>query len=137
MKCITLVKHSNCISCGAKLKGRQRSYCSRQCKSKFLNSEGRGYDRQSKRGLKRKLDLVKKKGGSCEICGYRKNLTALTFHHLNDKKFNLDSKNIANHKWEDVLLESGKCQLLCHNCHMETHHPEFDIKSLDKLKTLL
>ena len=29
--------------------------------------------------LNEKLNLVKLKGGCCEICGYKKNLTALTF----------------------------------------------------------
>ena len=75
---------------------------------------------------------VKLKGGCCEICGYKKNLTALTFHHINpDKKlFNVEMRNIANYNWNKVLKEADQCQLLCHNCHHELHHPEFNLKKL-------
>jgi len=92
------------------------------------------YARQRRRGIKRKLKLIELKGGSCEICGYKKNLTALTFHHINPetKLFNVEMRNIANYNWDKVLIETNKCQLLCHNCHHELHHPEFCIKKLMK-----
>lgn len=90
------------------------------------------YARQRRRGIKRKLKLVELKGGCCEICSYDKNLAVLTFHHSDPKTklFNVELKNIANHKWESVLFEANKCQLLCQNCHQELHHPEFSFKKL-------
>ena len=92
----------------------------------------KSYARQRRRGIKRKLNLVKLKGGCCEICGYNKNLTALTFHHVDPstKSFNVEMRNIANYEWNRVLKESNKCQVLCHNCHHELHHPEFNLKKL-------
>ena len=61
----------------------------------------------------------------CEICGYDKNHSALCFHHLHNKLFPLDIRNCSNRKWEDLLNEALKCQVLCHNCHMEIHHPQY------------
>tara|TARA_R110000824_G_scaffold288652_1_gene477106 strand:- start:324 stop:644 length:321 start_codon:yes stop_codon:yes gene_type:complete len=94
------------------------------------------YARQRRRGIKRKLKLIELKGGGCEICGYSKNLAVLTFHHTdpNTKLFNVELNNIANHKWQKVLKESKKCQLLCHNCHHEIHHPDLSLKKLLILK---
>ena len=92
----------------------------------------KSYARQRRRGINRKLKLVQLKGGCCEICGYKKNLTALTFHHIDasTKLFNVEMRNIANYEWNRVLKESNKCQLLCHNCHHELHHPSLAIKKL-------
>ena len=63
-------------------------YCSIKCKNKAHQS----YDTQKERGIKRKLQLVKKFGGRCSICGYNKNLAGLTFHHTSEKKFKLDDE---------------------------------------------
>lgn len=57
-------------------------------------------------------------------CAYNKNYSALQFHHLKDKLFNLDSRNIGNRSMESLLLELDKCVLLCANCHAEEHNPE-------------
>ena len=63
------------------------------------------------------------------MCGYKKNYAGLIFHHKNpeDKDFGLDSRKCANSSLEKLLKELEKCILLCHNCHMETHHPDLDI----------
>ena len=125
-------KYKTCQTCGKKLIGRQRVNCSTKCKNKKGNITSPSYKRQRNRGINRKLKLVKLKGGCCEICGYKKNLTALTFHHINPntKSFNVEMRNIANYEWNRVLKESNKCQLLCHNCHHELHHPQFNLKKL-------
>jgi hypothetical protein len=59
-------------------------------------------------------------------CGYARNLSALEFHHRNprDKLFQLDARTLANRKWANIAAEASKCDLLCSNCHAETHHPE-------------
>jgi len=77
------------------------------------------YESVKKRRQKIKQKLVEIHGGKCIRCGYNKSLRALSFHHRNreDKKFRLSS---CNHiKWDDLLEESMKCDLLCANCHME------------------
>ena len=38
---------------------------------------------------KLKLKALEYKGGKCEICGYDKNISALEFHHLDQRKKNL------------------------------------------------
>jgi hypothetical protein len=121
-------KSSSCIVCGSRLQGRQTRFCSITCKNDFHQ----GYENQKRRGLQRKLELVRAKGGRCSICGYRKNLAALAFHHLDsgEKDFKLDMRSLSNRKLEPTLKELDKCILVCHNCHAELHNPRLD---LDKL----
>ena len=75
------------------------------------------------------IDILKEKGQKleCELCGYNKNLAALTFHHVDEqeKDFNIsDSCTLSREKFK---AEIDKCVLLCHNCHMEVHYPHLDI----------
>lgn len=58
---------------------------------KFLNSSN--YRHVKKRRSVLKEELVKYKGGKCEICGYNKCIEALEFHHLNreEKDFTISS----------------------------------------------
>lgn len=74
--------------------------------------------------------------GKCEKCGYNKSTRALTFHHIReeDKKFSLDSRNILSQKWENILKELDKCQLLCFNCHMEHHQSHTTSKYAEYIK---
>lgn len=71
-----------------------------------------------------KIKAVEYKGGQCELCGYKKCLAALVFHHLdpNTKDPNWDS--MKNRKFELIKKELDKCQLLCCLCHVEIHNLE-------------
>ena len=74
---------------------------------------------ESRRRRKRKL--IAYKGGKCERCGYDKDYPGVyEFHHLNpdEKDFGIASKSVG---LEKLKLEVDKCQLLCRNCHAETH----------------
>lgn len=64
------------------------------------------------------------------MCGYRKNLSALIFHHINpeDKEFALDLRSLSNRTQPRIDSEAAKCQLLCHNCHSETHNPQHSLE---------
>ncbi len=64
-------------------------------------------------------------GSRCTKCGYRRNLAALTWHHIEPEKklFTLDLRSLSNRKLEELLMEVGKCIVLCANCHAETHFP--------------
>lgn len=75
--------------------------------------------KQSFREQKEKA--LKYKGGKCEVCGYSKCSAALEFHHLDpkEKEFSIGGTNY--HKWDDLVPELDKCQLLCANCHREAH----------------
>jgi len=83
------------------------------------------YTSAKNRGISRKLHFIKLRGGKCELCGYSKNLAALSFHHLNPslKSFSLEMRSFTNKKIEDLENEASKCQVLCQNCHMEIEHP--------------
>lgn len=104
--------------------GKQKKFCSLQCKNTDINNRHKQYSGQKERGEYRKLELIRFKGGSCELCGYNKNYSALCFHHLRDKKFQIDIRQCSNRSFEKLLEEANKCMLLCHNCHMEIHYPE-------------
>ena len=74
-----------------------------------------------KRGLERRRELYRIKGGKCEKCGYNKCERALTFHHRDpDKKlFGLCLNNLWYKSMDILLAELEKCDLLCSNCHSE------------------
>jgi hypothetical protein len=119
---------SNCAVCGKLLTGRQTKFCSSACKNKDLQS----YEAQKRRGLARKLELIKSAGGHCSICGYHTNLAALVFHHTDSsvKDFKLDMRSLSNRKLEPVLEEIDKCILVCANCHAELHNPHLNLDFL-------
>ncbi len=113
--------------CGAALKGNQTQYCSNRCK--YSNNKAQRnadtYEHQKVRGEQRKLELISKHGGACRKCGYCKNYAALVFHHRDpsSKVFNIDIRRCSNTNLETLNEEASKCDLLCSNCHAETHYP--------------
>jgi len=118
-----------CVQCGARLAGRQKKYCSRNCKNTYGNLNYQSYQAQQLRGRLRKLRLLKLKGMKCSSCGYQKNHAALEFHHPSpeSKTFQLDLRSLSNRKWEVVFNEAEKCILLCSNCHAELHNPDCEL----------
>lgn len=124
-----------CIICNSELTGKQNKYCSGSCKAKghydnIKNQTNSTYS-QFKRGFTRKLALVYRAGGKCKECGYNENVAALEFHHQHDKKFPLDTRNLSNRKWEDILIEADKCVLMCGRCHTEHHNPQLKMSLLE------
>jgi len=115
-----------CMQCGEMLAGRQKKYCSMQCKNNYGNQILQSYEAQQLRGRRRKVRLIGHKGSKCEVCGYKKNFAALEFHHVDPetKLFQLDLRSLSNRKWSAVLEEADKCRLLCSNCHTEIHNPD-------------
>ncbi len=77
-----------------------------------------------KRILLNKQILVDYKGGKCEICGYKKCLGALHFHHRNTKtkEYTISAKLACSIKI--LKKEVDKCDLICSNCHAELHWEE-------------
>ena len=69
----------------------------------------------------KKINLVNYKGGKCQLCGYKKCVEALSFHHLNplEKDFTISGKSWS---YQRLKNEVDKCILLCNNCHIEVHH---------------
>jgi hypothetical protein len=111
-------------------------YIEKECKKHGICRfvlEGRGYYRctkcrseaVSKKRRKIKEELVKYKGGKCEVCGYCKCIAALEFHHVDftEKDFNI-SKDGLTRSVEKAKEEVDKCILICSNCHRELHYQE-------------
>ena len=66
--------------------------------------------------------MVDEAGGRCEICGYKRSLRALSFHHVEpaQKEFSV-SQGLHSRAMEELRAEARKCLLLCMNCHFEYH----------------
>lgn len=73
-----------------------------------------------KRRRRRKQDLITLSGGACIDCGYTLCLTALEFHHRDPetKEFTLGDFNGSLRR---LIVEAGKCDLVCANCHRLRH----------------
>lgn len=67
---------------------------------------------------------IEYKGGKCILCGYCRCPAALEFHHRNpaEKEFSLRDVGGTIALTERVKKELDKCDLLCSNCHKETHY---------------
>lgn len=129
-----------CEICNNNLKGRQTKFCSIKCKLKSCNNKHQNYNNQQRRGAARKIKLMQIKGLRCEICGYGKNYAALAFHHRNpdNKSFGLDLRSCSNNSWKSLVAEADKCDLVCMNCHMEIHHPDFEaVSSRNKMNEFI
>jgi hypothetical protein len=55
----------------------------------------------------------------CQLCGYSKCISAIEFHHVGRKEFELSS--IGSRSLKQVQLEISKCVVICANCHREIH----------------
>lgn len=71
----------------------------------------------------KKRKLIEYKGGKCEVCGYDKCVSALSFHHKDpkEKDFSISAKSYS---YERLKKEVDKCILVCANCHIEIHEKE-------------
>jgi hypothetical protein len=80
----------------------------------------------------KKSEMVEYFGGSCNQCGYNKNVAALHIHHLDPKIKEYNWVDLYSKPSDILKAELEKCILLCANCHAETHHPECDSTILPK-----
>ena len=118
-----------CKDCGLELSLDRFEKTRRQCR-KCRSIYNIKYTKTKAR--KRKAELIKYKGGKCEICNYDKCNAALEFHHKEDKKFNVGKiiarLSEANYR-KMMFKEIDKCLLLCANCHREIHFEGEDYDS--------
>lgn len=74
-------------------------------------------------------------GGECSVCGYKKCVAALDFHHKNPEEKDFQISHYR--KREDFLKEIEKCELLCKNCHAEKHAAERKTKIGERARVVL
>lgn len=120
------INSKHCEVCQIPLVGNQAKFCSVKCKQKTINFKHQNYTAQQARGLERKKQLIEIAGGECCDCGYKRNISALEFHHLNpdEKSFGIDLRKCSCAKWDRLVEEVRKCVLICANCHRERHNPD-------------
>ena len=90
----------------------------RKCKSLCKLCHNRNVQ---ERGLENKRKAIEYKGGKCQICGYKKSVSALEFHHKNASEKDHNFKHYRYWKFDRIKIELDKCILLCANCHREQH----------------
>lgn len=75
-----------------------------------------------KRKFERKQKAIEYLGGKCADCAGVFPSAAYDFHHrdMAQKEFNLST--LLQYRWELVLPELNKCDLLCANCHRIRHY---------------
>lgn len=119
--------NKTCLLCNKDLNGRQRKWCSEKCRRPSEKRKESDKLYTNKARLYR-IELIKSRGGKCEICGYGRNYSALCFHHKDSKtkEMSLDAYSIRKYvnNTEKIINELNKCILLCNNCHSEVHNPE-------------
>ena len=82
------------------------------------------YKCQKNRWKDRKRKAIELMGGECQECGYKKNMSAFDFHHLDPSQKEFGWNKLRQMGWNKVVNELKKCVLLCANCHREKHNPE-------------
>lgn len=90
----------------------------------YTNSYRRKYCKKCEHKRKAINFYIKKQkavnylGGKCVKCGYNQNIEALDFDHINPSTKKLEpSIMLRGRKWEEVISELDKCQILCAICH--------------------
>lgn len=99
-----------CIKCKENKRSNNQRYC-RPCLYKY----------QMKRWIKRKIAAVAHLGGKCVRCGRGEHYLIFDFHHRDKEDKEFDWPKLRKRRWDDVLKELGKCDLLCVICHRLTH----------------
>lgn len=70
-----------------------------------------------RRALQERMEILLAyfKANPCVDCG-ETDPVVLEFDHLRDKRFTIGGQ-LAYHKWERLLEEIAKCDVVCANCH--------------------
>lgn len=74
-----------------------------------------------------KAELVMEAGGGCCVCGYNRNLGALSFHHREGETKITQVGFLIRQDWDAARKEAAKCDLYCANCHAEHTWPQLSM----------
>lgn len=89
------------------------------------------YEVQKQRWIARKMKVIQIMGGKCNRCNYARNPACLELHHIDPNTKEHDWNKLRLLKWETVIKEIQKCELLCCRCHREHHHPNEDLNTTE------
>ena len=105
-------------------KGERDSYC-RPCRAGYKQEHyAKNKQRYVDQAMIRNQILLEERTGflirffanhPCVDCG-ETDPVVLEFDHLGDKRFSI-SQGIRGRRWEVVLVEMQKCEVVCANCH--------------------
>jgi hypothetical protein len=121
-----LQRRKYCLTCSPFGSGNRRKLEDQSSVETRAKRRSESYLRwQAKARRARKQKLVDLLGGCCCKCGYNRCLAALDFHHRNpqEKRFQVGAYGLLI-KWERLVEEALKCDLICRNCHAELHEHE-------------
>lgn len=108
---------SRCTSCSIKYK---HTHYSRN-KDRYIAKAKKRNKKQREDNLLRYREL---KGNlQCKKCG-ENHIACLDFHHRNPEEKEFDIAATMLIKWERLLKEIEKCDVLCSNCHRKLHYNE-------------
>lgn len=93
--------------------------------AKIRDLQNKPKTKQAIKGETVRRELIKLKGSHCRSCNIEGINDLFAFHHIdeNTKEFKIDNRTCNGYKYERLLTEVNKCELLCHNCHTEVHLP--------------
>jgi len=119
-----LTDHNVCsYACRNKYFSAEKSFAWKVGKE-YIKSKRIIYEKKEKRKNKNKQKAINLLGGKCCVCGYKKCIAAIDFHHKDPTKKDFSIKNLSHLAWERMKKEVIKCVLLCANCHREHHWKE-------------
>ena len=73
----------------------------------------------TRRHQKVKRILVAEAGGACAVCGYKRTVVNLHFHHVDPTQKSFSVNMGRGKSIEAFRNEAAKCVLVCANCHGE------------------
>ena len=78
-------------------------------------------DTNRNNSVNKKLKMMEYKGGKCQRCNGIFDPEVFEFHHRNPKEKEYQPRAMQYWKWEKIVPELDKCDMLCANCHRITH----------------
>lgn len=97
--------------------------CSKDVVRHYLNPQYRENKKQRDvdNARRKKRYLIEMLGGECVKCAYSRCIAALDFHHLDPASKSFEIGDCLGKTLDSLIIEAQKCELVCANCHRETH----------------
>jgi 5-methylcytosine-specific restriction endonuclease McrA len=94
------------------------------CNPSYWVKEKSNKAKQKKKNSNSNRDFIRRVKSiyGCSVCGYKKSLMALHFHHIGPKKGEVSS--MLGYSRKALKEEVRNCILVCSNCHCEIHEDE-------------